>query len=137
MSQRYSILVADDSAGFRESLHDAFEPEGYDVRPATSGREAIEVVRSEPIHVVVMQVRLPDYSGLEVYHAIKDIRDAFLPCIFTAVELTTRSLQEAMDEEVVTIFPKPVDIPRLVRAVDWSIDRYYERRPRRGRFRLP
>ena len=137
MSQPYSILVADDSAGFRESLCDALEPEGYDVRPATSGREAIEVVRSEPIHVVVMQVRLPDYSGLEVYHAIKDIRDAFLPCIFTAVELTVRSLQEAMDEEVVTIFPKPVDIPRLVQAVDWSIDRYYERRPRRGPFRLP
>ncbi len=125
MEERFSVLVADESAGLRQSLREALEPQGYGVSAVTSGREVIEVIRREPVHVVVMDVRLPDYSGLEVYHAIKDIRDAFLPCIFTALEISASSIQSALSEDAVTILPKPVDMPRLVRAVAWSIERYY------------
>ena len=128
MDRRFSILVADENVEFRASLHEALTPEGYHLVNAGSGREAINVVRSRPVHLVVMEVRLPDYSGLEIYHAIKQIRDAFLPCIFTALETTPRSLQEALSEDAVTIFPKPVDMPRLVNAVDWSVERFYSRR---------
>lgn len=133
MDRRFSILVADESEDFRASLRDALTPEGYDLVDARTGREAIDVIRSQPVHIVVMEVRLPDYSGLEIYHAIKQIRDTFLPCIFTAFETTPRSLQEALREDAVTIFPKPVDLPRLVHAVDWSVERFYSRRsgPRR------
>ena len=138
--KRYSILIADESSGARDALRGTLEPEGYEVVSATSGREAIHIIRSELVHLVVMDVRLPDYSGFETYHAIKDIRDLFLPCIFTALEMTADSIQDALSEEAVTILPKPVDTPRLVHAVDWSIGRYYapgvdRRRPRdAGRF---
>ena len=138
--RRFSILVADENERFQDSLRDTLEPEGYEVVGAASGRQAIDLIRSEPIHVVVMDVRLPDYSGYEIYHAIKDIRDAFLPCIFTALEMTTRSLQEALSEDAITILPKPVDMTRLVHAVGWSVRKYYSpgSRPPRwnaGRFR--
>ena len=127
MEKRFSILVADENARFRKSLRDTLEPKGYDVSPAGSGREAIDVARRRPVHVVVMDFCLPDYSGLEVYHAIKDIHEAFLPCIFTALEMTTRFIQQALDEDAITILPKPVDMERLVHAIDWSIERYYHR----------
>jgi len=125
-----SILVADESERFRGSLRETLEPQGYDVVAAESGREAIEIIHHEIVHIVVMDVRLPDYSGYEIYHAIKDIRDIFLPCIFTALEMTARSIQEAMNEDAITILPKPVDMRRLVHAVSWSIERYYPRRAR-------
>lgn len=139
----FSILVADENVGVRRLFRDTLEPQGYGVSVAGSGREAIEVVRREPVHLVVMDIRLPDYSGLEIYHAIKAIRDAFLPCIFTALEMTTRALQEALSEDAITILPKPVDTERLVHAVDWSVERYYPRGRRRPpglhhrRFRRP
>ena len=128
--KRISILVADESERFRGSLRETLEPQGYDVVAAESGREAIEVIHHEIVHLVVMDVRLPDYSGYEIYHAIKNIRDVFLPCIFTALEMTARSIHEAMNEDAITILPKPVDMQRLVHAVSWSIERYYPRRAR-------
>ena len=122
---RFAILVADENPGCHQSFRETLEPEGYDVLSAGSGREAIRIIRRERIHVAVMDICLPDYSGLETYHAIKDILGAFLPCIFTALEMTPYSLQGAMNEDAITILPKPVDMPRLVHAVDWSIDRFY------------
>ena len=127
MDRRFSVLIADENAGCLYALRSSLEREGYDVAQAGSGREALEIIHSEPIHVVVTDIRLPDYSGLDIYHAIKDIRDAFLPCIFTAIEMTARALHEALNEDVVTVLPKPVDRGRLVHAVGWSVNRYYSR----------
>jgi len=126
----FSVLVADESEHCRRYVRDTLEPEGYDVESAGSGREAVEVVRRKRIHVVVLDFALPDYSGPETYHAIKDTLGVFLPCIFTALRATTHSLQEALSEDAITILPKPVDTPRLVHAVGWSVDRFYSRRLR-------
>jgi len=122
-----SILIADENQQCRKALRETLEPEGHDIVGARSGREAIDIVRRERIHIVVMDVRLPDYSGLEIYHAIKKILGASLPCIFTALELSAESIQGALNEDAITILPKPIDMPRLVHAVDWSIERYYSR----------
>jgi len=130
VNRDFSILVADANEPFRRSLSDTLAPEGYEVEDATSGREAIDIIKRKPIHVVVMDVQLPDISGLTTYHAIKEIRQAFLPCIFTAIEISTGAFQEALDEDAVTILPKPVDSNRLIRAIGWSIERYYRGNPR-------
>ena len=127
MDEPLSILIADENEQCREALRETLEPEGHGVVGAGSGREAIDIVRRERIHIVVMDVRLPDYSGLEIYHAIKEILQASLPCIFTALEPSEKSIQGALNEDAVTILPKPVDMPRLVHAVDWSIKRFYSR----------
>jgi CheY-like chemotaxis protein len=134
--RRFSVLVADPSEESREQCRETLEPEGYDVVAAESGREVIEITRSERIHLVVMDLQLPDYSGVEIYHAIKAIRDTFLPCIFTALRMTAGSIRDALDEDVVTILPKPVEQPRLVHAVEVSIRRFY-RRPRGGTGDVP
>jgi CheY-like chemotaxis protein len=133
VDRRFSILVADENAECRRAFRDTLEPKGYAVVPARSGREVVHIVHREPVHVVVMDLQLPDYTGLEIYHAIKSIRAVSLPCIFTALEMNEGSLRDALGEGAVTILPKPVDSPRLVRAVNWSIDRYYARRRPLGR----
>ncbi len=126
--ERFSILVADESEECRNEFRDALQPRGFEVTSAGSGREAVDAIIREPVDLVVMDLRLPDYSGVEIYHAIKDIQRAFLPCIFTALEMSTHSLQDALSEDAITILPKPVDCGRLLHAVDWSIGRYYLRR---------
>jgi CheY-like chemotaxis protein len=122
---RFSILIADASDHARDACRESLEPAGYEVVPAGSGREVIDLVQREPVHLVVMELRLPDYSGLEIYHAIQGAREAFLPCIFTAAKTSPQALQDALTEGAVSIFPKPVDRRRLVRAVNRSISRCY------------
>lgn len=129
--RQFSVLVADESSRCRQVFREALEPQGYGVLTADSGREAIRIVRRETIHVVVMDLRLPDYSGLEIYHTIKDIRDVFLPCIFTTLRMSAASLCDALSEEAVTLLPKPVDERRLLHAIDWSVGKYYADDPAR------
>jgi CheY-like chemotaxis protein len=135
MDRRYSVLIADQNTGALGEVRQALEAEGYDIIPAESGRDAIRIIHAELIHVLVMDVQLPDYTGFETYHAIQGIRDRFLPCIFTAMEVSTGSIRDALGEGAVTILPKPIEKPRLLRAVARSIHRYYPSRtaPRTGR----
>jgi DNA-binding NtrC family response regulator len=137
VDRRFSVLVADEDSDSRRAYQDTLRRRGYRVLPAESGRRAVDVIRSRPVHVVVMDFRLPDYSGVEIYHAMKTMSHEFLPCIFTAVKATSAALCDAMAEEAVTILPKPVELMRLVHAVDWSVDRYLGRRSRYGERSAP
>ena len=50
-SRHYSILITDDDSGSREALREIVEPEGYRTLLASSGEEAVDIVREENIHL--------------------------------------------------------------------------------------
>src|ERR1700736_6955098 len=49
----YSILITDDDSACREAMRDIFEPEGYSTFLASSGEEALEIMRESPIHLAL------------------------------------------------------------------------------------
>jgi CheY-like chemotaxis protein len=66
------VLVVDDRAPKRYLLVSWLTRAGYSVTQAQSGYDALEKIEKEPFDLVVLDVRLPDISGLEVCHRIKD-----------------------------------------------------------------
>lgn len=60
----YNILVCDDEADIVSALRIYLEAEGYHVFVASNGREAIEVVESEEIHLVIMDIMMPVMDGI-------------------------------------------------------------------------
>ncbi len=60
------ILVVDDERRIREVVHYALEREGYRVRLAENAREAQTVLQSETVDLIVLDVMLPDKSGLDL-----------------------------------------------------------------------
>lgn len=122
---RYSILVADENQRMREAVKSELEPRGYNIINAENGLDTLKIIKNENIHLLVLDLRLPDYSGVEIYHAVKGLRNDFLPCIFTSTDMTAGSLHDALAEEAITILPKPVDMPRLVKAVSFSVRKFY------------
>ena len=67
------ILVVDDDPLFSESVKNLLEENGFKVFLAKDGQEAIDKVKSETIELVILDLRLPVMSGLEVYMELKKI----------------------------------------------------------------
>jgi DNA-binding NarL/FixJ family response regulator len=70
-----SVLIVDDHSAFRASARSLLEEEGYEVVGETdSGEAAVELVRELAPDVVLLDVALPDLSGLEVAERLADNR---------------------------------------------------------------
>ena len=70
MPQPATVLVVDDELGPRESLRLTLHPP-YRVLLATAGEQALSVVEQEAVDVVLLDLRLPGLSGLQVLEQLK------------------------------------------------------------------
>ncbi|SRR3990172_3302946 len=66
------ILVIDDEPIVRTSCIRSLSPEGYEVKSASSGKEALELLENEPFNLVLLDLKMPDMDGIEVLKKIKD-----------------------------------------------------------------
>ncbi|MGD1049437.1 MAG: response regulator, partial [Candidatus Krumholzibacteriaceae bacterium] len=66
------ILLVDDEDTIRLFLEKTLREEGYEALTAATGAEALEVTRSELPDLVLLDLKLPDMSGLEVLRQIKE-----------------------------------------------------------------
>ncbi len=67
-----SILVIDDEQGIREVLSDILVDEGYRVLSAADGYQGLEMLKTEPVDLVFLDIWLPGIGGIEVLQKIKD-----------------------------------------------------------------
>jgi diguanylate cyclase (GGDEF)-like protein len=89
---RPKILVVDDSRTHLEKLVAVLQREAFDVRTATTGREALLKVRAEPPDLVLLDLVLPDMEGLEVLRFVKARPDdQFTPVIILSAKADTDS----------------------------------------------
>ncbi len=109
-----SILVADQDTGSRNRLTDALIGEGFDALPVRSGAEAVEVARSRVVSITILDVVLPDISGIETFELITSLWDG-VQGIFLARERTKDTLVRLLEAGAYTVLQKP---PRI----DWLLD---------------
>jgi DNA-binding NtrC family response regulator len=88
-----AILVAEDNESLRVGVVGALEDDGYTVIPAANGVEAIQVLESEPIHVVVSDIMLGDISGVEILKKAKEINSETEVILMTAYATLDSALQ--------------------------------------------
>jgi CheY-like chemotaxis protein len=73
-SERLRILVVDDERFFREAIRELLEADGVSVSTAQNASEALEAAADPRVGVVVLDIQLPDRSGLEVLRALRERR---------------------------------------------------------------
>jgi two-component system chemotaxis sensor kinase CheA len=79
---RRTVLVADDSLTTRSRLRSVLESSGYKVRTAADGEEALRLLRSEPIDLLVSDVQMPRLDGIGLVERLReDPRIAALPVV--------------------------------------------------------
>ena len=74
MRNVHNVLIADDDANLRSALKLALEANGYDVRLAANGGEALALQRKAPADVLITDIFMPESDGFE---AIDGFRKAF------------------------------------------------------------
>ncbi len=79
-TQQYSILVVDDEENIRWLYKEELEEEGYSIKAAASGEEALEMVPEIKPDLVVMDIKMPGISGVDTLIKIKEI-DKNIPVI--------------------------------------------------------
>ena len=121
----YSLLITDDDESCRDSLKAVFEPKGYTTYLASCGREAVKIARSVDVDVLILDVHLPDYSGLETFKIIKEKVRFGIPCIFISGEITKELQINLINANAYTLVPKPINVNVLQDSVEQVIAKYY------------
>jgi two-component system, OmpR family, alkaline phosphatase synthesis response regulator PhoP len=70
-ADRKTVLVVDDESNIRMALQFLMEEQGYAVRCAADGEEAVEEIKKSPPDVVLLDVKMPKRSGYEVCQAVR------------------------------------------------------------------
>jgi CheY-like chemotaxis protein/anti-sigma regulatory factor (Ser/Thr protein kinase) len=94
--KQMTVLVVDDEEANREWLHGVLEPAGFAVTLASGGREAIELARSSPPDLVLLDLMMPDVSGFDVVEALRDdVSTRAIPImVLTAKTLTDSDIRQ-------------------------------------------
>ena len=113
--QKANILVVDDEKSMRDSMHMLLR-DSYNVHLAKSGKEAIEIARTHPLDLVLLDIRLPEIDGIEILKIIKGIDESIEIIMVTAV-ITVGKAVEAIRMGAYDYITKPFDIASLQEQV--------------------
>ncbi len=124
---RFTVLLANEQEGWHQTVRQLLEPQGVQTLSARSGREALSLIESRPIHVVVLDYQMHGLGGMQVIRLMQDMRHA-PPAILLAPELTNHLLHEAIGMHVFSVLSKPVDFNVLLDTLARVMKRHYEGR---------
>lgn len=116
----HTILIADDDDSIRFVLEKALQKEGYRTFSARNGKETVDLLRSEAIDTIFLDIFMPDVNGLELIEELQDINGTASIIVITA-HGTTQTAIEAAKRHAYDYVTKPFDLkeiaPLAARAV--------------------
>jgi two-component system chemotaxis response regulator CheY len=119
-----TLLITDDDRDFRETLQDVFEPRGLRTLLARDGQEALDVMQSHDVHLVLLDMHMPRLTGLETLRRVKQIY-APLPCILISAGLNEMLIEQARQADAYSILSKPVGFRELTTVVNHALRETY------------
>ena len=121
-SEPLGLLVVDDEESVRSSLERFLKGQGYDVLTANSGETALRAVRSHRLACLLLDLRLPDASGVDLVPKLLEIEPDAAILILSAVD-EAASATLCMQAGAMDYLTKPVDLPELGRAIRRALRR--------------
>jgi len=122
MDEQNRILVIDDEVSLCEGIQRALQPEGFQVDMAFNGESGMIKVLSEDYALALIDVMMPDISGIDLIKSIHEI-DPEIVCIiitgYATVELAVRSIKQGAYD----FLTKPFSVDDLLLAVRQGIER--------------
>ena len=116
-----TLLIVDDEPNVLYLLEKHLRSETVTVLTAESAKQGIELVKQHQPDAVVLDVRLPDMSGLDAFNLMRAI-DSRLPVIIITAHATTETAIEAMKRGAFEYLLKPLDLHELRSAVASALE---------------
>jgi putative nucleotidyltransferase with HDIG domain len=116
------ILLVDDDPKLREIVSLSLGRQGYRVRTAATGRDALECTSASAPHLLILDLALPDMSGIEVLDSIRDDHET-LPVLVLSGQNDLEHRVAALDGGADEFITKPVSLRELIVRVDAALRR--------------
>ncbi len=106
------LLVIDDEPSILHAFRRVFRDPGLTLLTASSGGEGLELAARAAPDVVILDLRLPDQSGLDVFRQLRE-RGVRAPVIFITGHGSSETALEAMELGAYGYLPKPLEVAQI------------------------
>jgi FixJ family two-component response regulator len=131
-----TVCVVDDEPAVRRSLSRLLKSHGYEIRLFGTAGEFLESTRPDGDACVLLDLGLPDFSGLQVQERLSGPDGATMPIVFITGQGDIPSSVQAMKKGAVDFLPKPIEEKKLLAAIEAALTKDREREALRSRFAL-
>jgi len=113
------ILGIDDNQDLLDLCEVALSSEGHEYTGIDNGKEGLELIKNQQFDIVLLDLSMPDFSGVDVIDAL--VRDGIMDkqkiVIFTASSATEKEYNPLLEKGAHSIMKKPVDVDELIETI--------------------
>jgi signal transduction histidine kinase/ActR/RegA family two-component response regulator len=127
---RTRVLVVDDEPSIRDLLKAILQPIGHEVDDVADGRSAIEHVKANRYGVILLDVRMPDMGGVEVFQRLKEFAGSIATrVIFMTGDMMADETRAVLEQTGAPALAKPFEPADLLQAIEKVLKATRLRRP--------
>ena len=118
------VLVVDDEAAIRELLKTILENEGHQVDTAPNGRMGLEYISSHCYGLILLDVRMPDMNGIEVYERAKEIAGSIAArIVFMTGDIMATETKAIVERTGLPFISKPFELKEILNTLNVVLKR--------------
>ncbi len=125
MAQHHTILVVDDDKNFASMICRALEQEPYTVLTASNADEALRLIASNDIHLVMSDYVMPEINGLEFLLKIRSLYPKIITMMVTSFPETDVIIRAISDAGVSRFLLKPLSVNQLRIDIRHALRHFY------------
>ncbi len=114
-----TVLVVDDEQDILELIQDEFQYQGYDTVSAICGNDAIEILKKNPVQVIVSDYKMPNGNGMALLSHVMTMPTK--PFFFFVSGQADVSSDAAVKAGANKFFAKPFDLEELIKEIETII----------------
>lgn len=124
MQSKTSILIVDDQPALCESLRLTLELAGYDVATAADGVEALDILQSHAIGLILADIAMPRMDGYQLCERVREHRQWMrIPFLFLSARTTEWEMRYGKSLGADDYLAKPIEPEDLLGCVHQQLDR--------------
>lgn len=124
MNSTISILVVDDEPDLLDNISMALEAESYQVLAANNGSEALEILRSQSVNLILADIAMPDMNGYQLYEQVRQNSEwVLIPFIFLTARTMDSDIRYGKELGVDDYLTKPIRTRDLLATIRGKLHR--------------
>lgn len=124
-NRKKNVLIIDDDKSILRLYARIFQKEGYDTATAETGEEAVERIDEQRFDLALIDVKLPDISGIELLRKINSRDPKMLKIVITGLPSVDDGV-EALDEGADAYLVKPVEPREMLKVIREKLEKQNE-----------
>lgn len=124
-SRKHPILLVDDEPEILYSLQGLLRRE-FELHIAESGAQALEILQQHPVHVIMSDQRMPEMTGVQLMHQVKEAHPEAIRIVFTGYADIRAVIDAINNVGLYRYITKPWDPDELIEVLHQAAARYDE-----------